>query len=595
MARKSTPSVLLGLGCLSACSVLLSRTAFVTVGSTGRAATAVYSTQADVPLPSFGREPLRHSSSTFAAGAVGAAVALAGVIAVTTRGTHRAARLARRVVPLVQSYPRTVVSKEEGKKWFDGRCSAITSIYGWNDEEFEESVVEQHFLWKKMLIPDGEGGEMRAERAVVKRNLINRLKGMYKTLRHFQPLAMQYPHLAMVQRTKPGLTQQTLDVELDAGWYINEEKRAGFTYEDLAKETNGGKYDKEGWFSFKKGDIAEGVVVGFSWAGAFVDVGDKMWAFMPTAKCCLEPIASATEVFSIGDKITAEVVGVGRESMIPRNPLSKQIILSRREMQFESTWEEIEAIFMGEEGTSPLVPVTVLAMRPWGAVCVTKSGLPGYIPNFELADKVGDTGMVGRALNVEIMLRGKDKAKAESSISSTPSRPDDFGLMFSYKNAATKELAELLEEGQVVEGVITAVRPGDVDILVDGYQCSVRKVDVSSSTKSYELENLFKEGEKVKAYVLSVLKKDGAVRLSFRALEAKKGQLLENKAKVFENAEKAAAMYFQRREEEKKKTDDSLDALLGDVFSGSSEDSVPKKTKKTVDIEDLGGDDDIGF
>merc|ERR1712232_395789 len=111
-----------------------------------------------------------------------------------------------------------------------------------------------------------------------------------------------------------------------------------------------------------------------------------------------------------------------------------------------------------------------------------------------------------------------------------------------------------------------------IDMEVDGYPCSIAKVNVSAATQ-YKLEDVFYTGEMIKVYVLSTLEKDGSINFSTRALERKRGEITRNKARVFANAEETAKIAFEKFSKAKAKLTENLatalDDSLGD-FSGST-------------------------
>merc|ERR1719215_690972 len=88
----------------------------------------------------------------------------------------------------------------------------------------------------------------------------------------------------------------------------------------------------------------------------------------------------------------------------------------------------------------------------------------------------------------------------------------------------------------VVDAKITDVRLSGIDMEVDGYPCSMGKIEISAA-RTYEVTDVFRTGEMIKVYVLSTLEKDGSIKFSTRALERKRGEIVRNKAKVFANAE----------------------------------------------------------
>jgi len=172
------------------------------------------------------------------------------------------------------------------------------------------------------------------------------------------------------------------------------EKIAGFTYEDFARETQG-----DSWTKPVPGEIVDGIVAAVSKDGAFVDVGGKTWAYMSLENISLAPITDASEILHVGQKILARIIGYGDECMVAGDPTAEQLILSMTELQKEASWDEIEGILRADPDTEPIMPVSVRAMRTWGAIVQTRKGLFGWIPNAELSGLMGDTSIVGTEID----------------------------------------------------------------------------------------------------------------------------------------------------------------------------------------------------
>merc|ERR1712113_353890 len=154
---------------------------------------------------------------------------------------------------------------------------------------------------------------------------------------------------------------------------------------------------------------------------------------------------------------------------------------------------------------------------------------------------------------------------------------------FSHKNAATKVLATKMQEGQVVDAKILTMENKFIAVDVDGIQVNIRKIDISSNPK-FNIPDLFDLGEIIKCYAMTVNESSGEIRLSIRALEAKKGELLLDKKKVFDMAEETGKAYFENSKKEK----DKLFMNLEETIS-----QPPGKASSVESI--LGDDDDAGF
>jgi len=272
------------------------------------------------------------------------------------------------------------------------------------------------------------------------------------------------------------------------------------------------------------------------------------------------------------------VTGYRDECLVAGDPTAAQLTLSLTELQKEASWDEIEAIMRADPDTEPIMKVSVRAMRTWGAVVQTSKGLFGWVPNAELAGLMGDTSIVGTQIDVEIMRAARDRDDPQDT--TMPTGPNDFAITFSHKNAATKVLATKMQEGQVVDAKILTMDNRFLAVDVDTIQVNIRKIDISSNPK-FNIPDLFDLGEIIKCYALTVNESSGEIRLSIRALEREKGELLLNKKKVFDMAEETGKEYFENSKKEK-------DKLFANVLEATSKPAQPEKGS----VDNILGDDD---
>jgi len=289
--------------------------------------------------------------------------------------------------------------------------------------------------------------------------------------------------------------------------------------------------------------------------------------------------------------VEVKVLSTIADSMLLRDWDCKFSIVSITEILRESAMDEVEAKQRGDEGTVPLFNVVVESFRPFGAIVRTVSGLPGLISTAELGDLAGNMQMLGQTITVEVQSRFTDRDLLSKT--SEPQGPSEFGLRFSYKNAATRELSQSVKEGQVLDGVVSAVLLASIELKVPVGEAGatakveVRKVDICS-LPDWDIADYFEVDQEIKAYVVSTEATTGNVRLSFRALDKPVGTILINKEKYNADAEENAKVYYEKALQEKAKLYESTRLLLGD---DPDEDTPAETAKKgTIDEDDM---DDI--
>jgi len=330
------------------------------------------------------------------------------------------------------------------------------------------------------------------------------------------------------------------------------------------------------------------VVVEILKDGAIVELGEKTWAWLPKDEISVAPILHPNEMLDVGQTVRVLVQKTDVPSFVPGDWLGFQSQVSMKNLQRRAAFDMIEKKMPGKFGfdtteltadSDPLEEVLVLAMRENGAlVRMVKYGLEGFIPSSHLADRARDSSIVGEKLKVEVL--SFDRARAEEEMAS--GQAGGFSLMFSYRNAASKELARSVKEGDVVTGKVAVIRDNGVDLEVKGIRCMIKKIDMTNSFQDFRVTDIFSEGMEVKAYVLTVAGDTGMVRLSTRALERRRGDMLKNPDVVFEKAEQTAKKFFATVQEQKQMIAKSLEEQVdGDFGDGPDADD-------TADILDGG-------
>eukprot|EP00435_Cladocopium_sp_Y103_P035709 s411_g9.t1 len=363
---------------------------------------------------------------------------------------------------------------------------------------------------------------------------------------------------------------------------------------DLLRETNGLKFTGEQWAMPQVGDVVEGTVKVISEDGAFVEIDSyrvKSWAQVPTRYSSLKPVSSVEEAgLTVGQVIKAAVVESGAGSVVPGDKDAVQCILSLQSIELQNAWDKAMAKWDNKEGTDPFFKVTVLKMEIWGASVMTEEGLVGMIPNRDLGNKAGDAGLVGAELRVRIAQLRPDNKDVVN-----PQMVSDYPIVFSYASVMKMDLAKKYKVGTVAPAKIIQFNPASMDIEIDGVPFIMRKVDVTSYRKPFELSDIFATDEMIKVYCVES-DEEGELRWSIRALEPTPGAILFRKDKVFEEAEETAKIFYEKQVAERKKMDENLQQSLTaqDSFAFLS-DPAESTESKASPSSILGDEDDEEF
>jgi len=488
----------------------------------------------------------------------------------------------------------TVMTEEEQATWLKERTAALDELMPMTDQEFLDEVEELAWGWGRHLLPFSD--KRRHECADHKRKLILKQKELFKTLRLWHPLALKYPSLMKRFDTAPPSTRENRDFRMNVEYLANEEKIANFTYADFLKETDGLKFTSEQWALPQVGDVVEGTVKVIGEEGAFVEIDSykvKSWAQVPTKYSSLKPVSSVEEAgVTVGQVIKAAVIETGVRSVVPGDKDAVQYILSLQSIELENAWEKAMAKFNLKEGTDPFFQVTVLKMEMWGASVMTEEGLVGMITNKDLGEKAGDAGLVGAELRVRIF-----QIREENKDVVNPRMVSDYPIVFSYSSVMKMDLAKKYKIGDVAPAKINQFYPTSMDIEIDGVPFTIRKVDVTSYRKPFELSDIFATDEMIKVYCMDS-DESGELRWSIRALEPTPGAIMFRKDKVFEEAEETAKIFFEKQVVERKKMDENLQQTLNSALDDFMENPADSTESKAPPSSVLGDDDDdagLGF
>jgi small subunit ribosomal protein S1 len=312
----------------------------------------------------------------------------------------------------------------------------------------------------------------------------------------------------------------------------------GFSYEELAASVGDIK-------KYTRGDTATGTVVSFEPNGAVVDIGVKSSAYCSLSEMALVKPDKPELVFSIGDEF--EFVIMSREDE------NGQLFLSRRRILFQEAWDKVTEVH-AEDG---VVDAEVMAVNKGGAMLQVE-GLRAFMPGSHyLPGQTPTETLVGQTLKIKFLDVDKEGNR----------------LVASHKKAIVDSTMVDLTVGAVVKGYVTAVKPYGAFIDVGGIS-GLLHISQISCDHIADVAAVLPQGSEIKCMVISQDKGKGRIALSTKTLEAEPGDMIKDRAKVFENAEDTAAKYQERLEAERKAREEAAqDAIFGleSVFSDTTE------------------------
>jgi small subunit ribosomal protein S1 len=277
-----------------------------------------------------------------------------------------------------------------------------------------------------------------------------------------------------------------------------------FTMDDFAKALE--KHD----YQFQKGQVVHGKVFQLDHDGAYVDIGGKSSAFLPRDEASLRAVTDLSEVLPMHEDL---------EFLIIRDQDAEgQVTLSRRQLEIQHIWERLAQM----RENAQTVQVRVIGVNK-GGITVDILSLRGFIPRSHLQERDNLEALKGKTLSAGFLEVNRSTNK----------------LILSQRLAARSSNFSLLENGQLVEGKITGIKPFGVFVDLDGISALLHIKQVSQKYID-SLEKVFQIGQTIKAVIIDLDEGKGRVALSTRILENFPGEVLENLTEVMASAESRA-------------------------------------------------------
>jgi len=271
--------------------------------------------------------------------------------------------------------------------------------------------------------------------------------------------------------------------------------------DDFAKALE--QYDYE----FQKGQVVSGRVVSYESDGAYIDIGAKSVAFLPTVEGSLRGVADLSAILPLNEE---------REFLIIREQdADGQVTLSLRQLELKQAWADLEEM----RDSSQSLQVRVTGMNK-GGVTVDVRGLRGFIPRSHLIERDNLESLKGITLTASILELDQSRNK----------------LVLSNRLATRSAVFSHLEVGQLVEGTIASIKPFGVFVELDSTSALLHINQVSQKYIN-SLPDLFRVGQPITAIVADIDEGRGRISLSTKVLENFPGEMLEKMTDVMSEAE----------------------------------------------------------
>jgi small subunit ribosomal protein S1 len=334
---------------------------------------------------------------------------------------------------------------------------------------------------------------------------------------------------------------------------VIDEESVPFSYEEFESAVQSTDY------SFNRNDVVKGTIVSYDSGGAIIDIGAKASAFLPPQEVSLVPQATKRSI--------AEVLELESEQevmIISEEDENGQLLVSIKRIEYQRAWDTVAEMQTNDE----TFDAEVVAINRGGAICLVK-GLRAFLPGSHLAGQMPTEDLIGQELPLKFLEVTQDQSK----------------LVVSNRRAVVDKQMNDLSRGDVIEGVVKALKPYGAFVQVGGMS-GLLHISQISYDRIDDLETVVQVGMNMKCMIIDHDKVNGRIALSTKTLEPEPGDMLKDPQRVFDLAEQSAESYHQRMEAERKAREQQTKNIvlgLGDTFdedetsNGDDENNDPLK------------------
>uniref|UniRef100_A0A7S2SEK7 S1 motif domain-containing protein n=1 Tax=Rhizochromulina marina TaxID=1034831 RepID=A0A7S2SEK7_9STRA len=304
--------------------------------------------------------------------------------------------------------------------------------------------------------------------------------------------------------------------------------KAGFGYDEFSTFLEGQDY------KFARGDVITGTVVQFDFQGALVDIGAKAAAFMPIREASLIPVSDVGEVLDIHESREFQIISDEDDQ--------GQLQVSLRRLEFQKAWDHIMSI----QSEDKALDCDVLGVNRGGAI-VSVHGLRAFLPGSHLCGVLPTDDIIGQTLKVKFLEVNQENNK----------------IIVSNRRAVVEDQMQELARGDVVQGVVKAIKPYGAFVEISGMS-GLLHISQISYDRIDDLSTIIQPNTIIKCMIIDHDKVNGRIALSTKTLEPEPGDMMKDSQRVFDLAEETAAKYHERMEAERKAREEAAkDIVMG--------------------------------
>ena len=308
------------------------------------------------------------------------------------------------------------------------------------------------------------------------------------------------------------------------------EQEVGFSYASFDEAVAATDY------SFNRNDVVKGTVVQYDKGGCIVDIGAKASAFLPLQEATLiqEQGVAIESLINVDEERDFEIISEEDEN--------GQLLVSVRRIQYREAWDKV----LAKQETDEAFEAQCVSVNRGGAIFLVE-GLRAFLPGSHLTGRLPDEELIGQTLPLKFLEVNQDDNK----------------LVVSNRRAVVESQMEDLSRGDVIDGLVKALKPYGAFVEVGGMS-GLLHISQISMDRIVDLEKVLQPGQKIKCMIIDHDKVNGRIALSTKTLEPEPGDMIKDPERVYEQAEETARVYLEKQEAERKKREASAkDIVLG--------------------------------
>jgi len=317
------------------------------------------------------------------------------------------------------------------------------------------------------------------------------------------------------------------------------EAEVGFSYASFDEAVAATDYN------FNRNDVVKGTVVQYDKGGCIVDIGAKASAFLPLQEASLiqEQGVNIESLINVDEETNFQIISEEDEN--------GQLLVSLRRIQYREAWEKVVA----NQETDEAFEAQCVSVNRGGAIFLVE-GLRAFLPGSHLTGRLPDEDLIGQTLPLKFLEVNEEDNK----------------LVVSNRRAVVEAQMEDLSRGDVIDGIVKALKPYGAFVEVGGMS-GLLHISQISMDRIVDLERVLQPGQKIKCMIIDHDKVNGRIALSTKTLEPEPGDMIKDPERVYEQADETARVYLEKQEAERKKREASAKDIvmgLGDALDDLS-------------------------